>query len=310
MIVTDWQDIEKLVFFHHLVPNLNEAIYLAIEAGVDMSMVPSDYSFGDGLYQLVTSGRIPEARIDESVERILQLKEDLGLFGTNYYPTNQTLINSVGGDWDISIEIARQSITLLKNQNNILPITNAPSRILVTGPAGNSLSALAGGWSIHVCFLTLFFFLQDFNFFPSKIQWQGAEDYEFPHGTTIYQGISQLASPNTQVIWNIGVNFTNVIDIQSATNDAASCDLIVICLGEAAEAETPGDINDLSLSAPQLELYTAMENLGIPIVLVLVEARPRILGPAANADAILMTYLPSPIGGKVVAEILFGLVSP
>ena len=289
VIVTDWQDIEKLVFFHHLVPDNNEAIYLAIQAGIDMSMVPSDYSFGDGLYQLVTSGRIPESRIDESVERILQLKEDLGLFGPNYFPTNQTLIDSVGSDWEASIEIARQSITLLKNQNQVLPITYAPAKILVTGPAGNSLSVLAGGWSIH---------------------WQGAEDYEFPYGTTIYEGISQFAAPNTEVVWNQGVNFTNVIDIQSVVNDASTSNLIVLCLGEAAEAETPGDINDLSLSAPQIQLYTALENLGIPIVLVLVEARPRILGPAANSDAILMAYLPSPIGGQVIAEILFGVISP
>ena len=115
---------------------------------------------------------------------------------------------------------------------------------------------------------------------------------------------------SAQVTFNQGVSFDEVIDIQSVMNDALTADVIVLCLGEAPESEGEGNINDLTLSAPQLELYDALKTLNVPIVLALVEARPRILNQAAGADAIFMCYLPGPMGGEAFADLLFGQVSP
>jgi beta-glucosidase len=140
-------------------------------------------------------------------------------------------------------------------------------------------------------------------------KWQGADDDEFTYGESIYDAISETLN-YTQVVWNQGVDFDNVIDIQSVVNDASGADVIILCVGEAPEAEYDGDINDLTLSAPQLQLYVALAELDIPIVLVLVEARPRVLDVASQADAIFMCYLPGPMGGQALAELLFGKTSP
>lgn len=152
--VTDYQDIEKLVFYYNLVSTYKEAAHIAIDAGIDMSMVPLDFSFPVDVYELVQEGKISESRIDESVTRILQMKENLGLFGKNYLPDPKnpdlSLIGSES-DWSLSQTVAEKSITLLKNSNNLLPLdTNTYKNILLTGPTSNSLSAQSGGWSIHV----------------------------------------------------------------------------------------------------------------------------------------------------------------
>jgi len=289
--VTDYQDIQKLVFYHRLVETYKEAALLAIEAGIDMSMVPLDYSFCDDVYQLVQEGKISEARIDQSVMRIMQLKENLGLFGDNYLadPYNP-LIEKVGSqqDLDLATQAGRESITLLKNKDNLLPLPKNLQKILVTGPAGNSLGALSGGWSLH---------------------WQGAEDDEFPYGVTIFEAISNEL-PDANVVFNQGVSFTEEIDIDSVITDAQGANVIILCLGEAPESEFEGDINDLVISAPQMNLYLQLSQLNIPIVLALVEARPRVLGEIANSDAIFMCYLPGPMGGQAFSDLLFGNVSP
>jgi len=255
-----------------------------------MSMVPLDYTFPEDVYQLVQEGLLSESRIDESVTRILQMKENLGLFGSNYLPDpNNVLLNSIGSESDINLalEIAEESITLLKNDNNILPLSTNLNKVVITGPAANSRGVLSGGWSIH---------------------WQGAEDDEFIGGSTILDGIS--AYLNGTIFYSEGVSFTDVIDIESVVKESRDADVVILCLGEAPEAEVEGNINDLTLSAPQIELYSALSELNVPIILILVEARPRVLGPASNSDAIVMAYLPGPNGGKAIAKILFGDVNP
>jgi len=140
------------------------------------------------------------------------------------------------------------------------------------------------------------------------LQWQGAEDDEFIGGSTILDGIS--AYLNGTIFYSEGVSFTDIIDIESVVNESKDADIVFLCLGEPSEAEGEGNINDLTLSSPQIELYSALSKLNIPIILILVEARPRVLGPASNSDAILMAYLPGPYGGKAIAKILFGDVNP
>ena len=155
MVVTDYQDLEKLEFFHHIVATYEEANLLGVEAGIDMSMVPLDVSFAIEVYSLYQKGLITEERISESAERIIQLKLDLGLFDAPYPSLSNPNLEKVGSldDRAISLEIARECITLLKNSNNVLPLDiNSLKKILVTGPGGNSVSVQNSGWSIHVWF--------------------------------------------------------------------------------------------------------------------------------------------------------------
>jgi len=290
--VTDWQDIEKLYFYHHVAASQRDAVRMAIDAGVDMSMVPEDYSFPLLLLDLVQSGEISEARIDYSVTRILNFKYDLGLFTNPYADPNNPNINTIGSQQDrqVSLNAARESITLLKN-NGILPLSTSIRNVLITGPSGNSITNQNGGWSIF---------------------WQGAtSDNQFPYGTTIYEGVQQVVSGATTVNYFQGADFDQVTNIQAAVTAAQNADACIVAVGEAPESETPGDTNDLTLSAPQLQLISAISATGCPVILVLIEPRPRILGAAAtNASAILMAYLPATEGGQAIAEILFGVVNP
>lgn len=287
--VSDWNDIQKLHTVHRVAATQREAVKMAVNAGVDMSMVPSDYTFSTLLLDLVQSGEVPMSRIDQSVTRILQLKAELGLF-TIQNSTDD--LSSIGSkiDREVALNLAREGITLLKN-DGILPISPSTKNVLVVGPCGNSLVNQNGGWSIF---------------------WQGANnDSQFPFGSTIFQGVKSVVQPLTNVRYIEGVTFTDVLNLTDAINWAKQSDVVIACVGEAPEAETLGNINDLTLSDSQLTLLRAMESTGTPTVIVLVEARPRLLLDTANgANAILMAYLPGSEGGQAIAEILFGKVNP
>eukprot|EP01116_Phalansterium_solitarium_P000233 TRINITY_DN10135_c0_g1_i1.p1 TRINITY_DN10135_c0_g1~~TRINITY_DN10135_c0_g1_i1.p1 ORF type:complete len:776 (+),score=271.65 TRINITY_DN10135_c0_g1_i1:102-2429(+) len=290
LAVTDWQDIEKLVFVHHVAATQQEAVRMAIEAGVDMSMVPDDFSFADILLGLVQNGTIEESRIDLSVSRILQLKYELGLFSRPFADPANPNIATVGSaaDRNVSLNAARESVTLLAN-NGVLPLAKTVRNVLVVGPSGNSVGALCGGWSIH---------------------WQGAADAEFAYGSSIFASLVQL-SPQLSVKYVAGATFDAVTNLQDAIAAASAADVVIVAVGEAPESETPGDINDLTMSPAQTTLIQAMQATGKPCVLVLVEPRPRILGAlASNASAVLMAYLPGPEGGQAIAEILLGITNP
>lgn len=305
--VTDWQDIIKLTDYHAQAATPAEAIALAINAGVDMSMVPYDAAlFAPILLSLVNNGTIPVARIDESVRRILQLKIDLGLFQDPVVPPQ--LVNRVPGapaDQAVSLNITRKSITLLQNApatgtggKPILPLTNwmkAGQRILVVGPAGDSLANLCGGWSL---------------------EWEGQTNCIFQAGVgqTIGQGVTaQASSRGIGVNVTQGVNFTDyspsILDQVAAL--AAQVDVVVLAIGEAPESETPGSTNDLSMSPSQMALFAALNTTTTPMITVLVEPRPRVLGPIADGSAaIIMAYLPCLHGGQAIAEVLFGVTNP
>ncbi|RUP51755.1 hypothetical protein BC936DRAFT_146244 [Jimgerdemannia flammicorona] len=151
MLVTDWHEIENLFEFHGVSSSVEAATELAIkETSIDMSMVPQDLTFPEVLYKLVKKGTIPVSRIDESAGRVLQLKKDLGLFEKNGWKTNKALLKTVGqkSDHEVAINGARESLTLLKNDKNTLPLGKSVKKILVVGPTANKLSYLAGGWTI------------------------------------------------------------------------------------------------------------------------------------------------------------------
>jgi beta-glucosidase len=303
-VVSDWEDIKKLVTTWHVAANEKEATRLAVMAGIDMSMVPLDYSFSDHLIALVKEGAVPQSRIDEAVRRILRVKFELGLFEK---PTADAALKAKIGlpeSRQASLQAARESLTLLKNSNELLPLAKT-RKILVTGPTADSLLSLNNGWSYV---------------------WQGSEESLYPKDRlTIRRAIeAKVGAANltyvagTKITRAPGTTSNNTptdveaeVDIPAAVRAAANVDVVVLCLGEGSYAETPGNITDLTLGEPQLRLAEAIEASGKPVVLVLVEGRPRIINRIVDkAGAILMAYNPGNEGGQAVADVLFGEVNP
>ncbi len=289
LIVSDWQDIENLVTVHHVAPNEKEATRIAILAGVDMSMVPSDYTFSDLLLELVREGQVPVSRIDDAVRRILTLKYELGLFDDPLRGMDAPTALGTPESRQVSLQAAQESITLLKNENSALPLAKT-AHVLVSGPDADSLLPLDSGWSYT---------------------WQGDDPSVHPKDyPTILQAIQQKIGA-ANVTYVPGATFDKELDSDKAAAAAAGADAVVLCLGEWAYAETPGNIGDLALPDAQIHLAQKVLEAGKPVILVLTEGRPRIIRPIVDsAGAILMAYNPGNEGGQAIADILFGDVNP
>jgi beta-glucosidase len=272
---------------YHVAADFPTAIAKAVNAGVDVSMTPFDYvGWNAGLIQDVHRGLVSERRIDASVKRILNLKFRLGLFDHPYVdPTAADAAVEAGRD--VTLTAARESMTLLRNQGSTLPLA-AGARLVVTGPSADSMTNQLGGWSVswqgvfgagHVCCM-------------------GPPD-QIPPGTTVLNGL-RAADPNV----------TYAPDQASAVAAAASADAIVAVVGEKAYAEGLGDDPAPALAPDQKALISALQATGKPVIVVIIAGRPLGLGPAANANALLMAYLPGTEGGTAVADVLFGRVNP
>jgi beta-glucosidase len=303
-VVSDWEDIKKLVTIWHVAATEKEATRMAVMAGIDMSMVPLDYSFADHLLALVKEGAVPQSRIDEAVRRILRVKFELGLFEK---PIPDPALKSKIGlpeSRQAALQAARESMTLLKNTDNLLPLSKG-RKVLVTGPTADSLISLNNGWTYV---------------------WQGSEESLYPKDRpTIRRAIEAKAGPanvtyvpGTKITRSPGSTSNNTptdveaeVDIPAAVRAASSADVVVLCLGEGSYTETPGNITDLTLSEPQLRLAEAIEATGKPVVIVLVEGRPRVINRIVDkAGAVLMAYNPGNEGGQAVADVLFGDFNP
>lgn len=290
VVVSDWQDIEKLVTVHRVAPTFEEAVRRSILAGVDMYMVPLDAErFTRTLIGLVERGAVPEARIDEAVRRILTLKFELGLFEHPYVDPGQARA-AVEAGRDLALQAAAESMTLLKNAGGLLPLGPRQRSILVTGPGADDVAMQLGGWSVG---------------------WQGVPPGEVPPAVTVVQGLREAAPP--------GVTVRHVPssgrpeELPRLLEAARAADVLVAVVGEAPYAEGAGDavVRGYRLSADQERLVTALASTGRPLVVVLLAGRPLILGEVAEAaDALLMAYLPGSEGGRAVARVLFGQVSP
>lgn len=288
-VVSDWADIENLYTREMVARDRREAVKMAVMAGVDMSMVPYDYSFSDTLVELVAAGEVPIKRIDEAVADILAVKFKLGLF-ERPHPV-KSMAGDVGSDahTQVNLQAAQEALTLLKNDNETLPLAK-DRKILVTGPSADKLSLLNSGWTLT---------------------WQGDKEELYPQEKhTILEAI-QAKVGDDNVTYVEGVAFDQELDIPAAVAAAQDADVIVACIGEPTYCETPGNIDDLTLSTPQLNLVEALAQTGKPIVLVLVEGRPRVIRTIVDdAQAILLAYLPGMEGGQAVADVLFGDVNP
>src|SRR5690349_4774966 len=303
-VVSDWEDIKKLVTFWRIAATEKEATRMAVMAGIDMSMVPNDYSFADLLIALVKEGAVPQSRIDEAVRRILRVKYELGLF-EHPGPDPSLKANFARADSrQVSLDAAREAITLLKNANNVLPLAKN-AKVLVTGPTADSLISLNNGWSYV---------------------WQGSEPSLYPTDRDTIRGAIERKLgagnvtfvPGTKITRPAGSTSNNTptdqeeeVDIPAAVRAAQAADVVVLALGEGSYCETPGNITDLTIGEPQLKLADAIIATGKPVVLVLVEGRPRIINRIADRVAgIVMAYNPSNEGGTAIADVLFGDVNP
>ena len=288
LLVTDWADIDNLYVRDHVAADKHEAVAMGINAGIDMIMDPYDPECCKVIVDLVKDGRIPQERLDDAVRRILRLKVRLGLFDQPNWDYDYPEFGSDNFAKE-SYAAALESEVLLKNEG-ILPIKE-DARILVTGPNANSLRTLNGGWSYT---------------------WQGRADDFVPQYNTILEAIQNRFQ---RVTYAPGVSYLpgdnwqaeDASGIAAAVAAARSADVIVACVGENSYCETPGNMDDLNLSSNQKELVKALAATGKPIVLVLNEGRPRLIGDIEPlAKAVVDIMLPSNFGGDALAALISG----
>lgn len=291
LIVTDWEDIKRLHERHNVAATPRQAVVMAINAGIDMSMVPGDFSFYDLLIEAVKKGEVPMSRIDDAVKRILVLKYKLGMFD-NPYPEPAAASNFGKPEYQVlALDAAHEAMTLLKNKDNVLPLSKN-TKVLVAGPSAQSISALNGCWSYT---------------------WQGKEEQWYPADSkTILQAITDKVGA-ANVITTTGKGFDNTMNYEAAKLIAAAsdADVIVLCIGEDAYAESPGNTRELALPEEQMALSRAAISTGKPVVLVLTEGRPRfITAIEPSVKGILMAYWSGKKTAEAVADVLFGDYNP
>ena len=304
MLVTDWADINNLFTREKVAKDKKDAIRIAVNAGIDMSMDPYSVDFCILLKELVEEGKVPMSRIDDAVRRILRVKYRLGLFDE---PNTGGKGFEKFGSADhaaASLHAAEESIVLLKNQDNILPLNgnhtsqfsvlNSQFKILLTGPNANQMRCLHGGWSYT---------------------WQGSGAADLSEKyNTIYEALCQKYGKEN-IILEQGVTYNergayfneNTPEIDKAVAAAAEADVIIACIGENSYTETPGNLNDLWLSENQRNLVKALAKTGKPIVMVLNEGRPRLIADIEPlAKAVVDILIPGNYGGDALANLLAG----
>lgn len=293
MIVTDWADINNLYTREKVAKDKKDAIRIAINAGVDMSMDPYSVDFCTLLKELVEEGKVKQSRIDDAVRRILRVKYRLGLFdqpntgGKGYEKFGSKEFA------DKALRAAEETEVLLKNEGGILPLAKG-KKILLTGPNANQMRCLDGGWSYT---------------------WQGsnAEDLSGAYNT-IYEALCNKYGQEN-IILEQGVTYNekgrydaeNAPQIDKAVSAAAGADVIIACIGENSYCETPGNLTDLWLSSNQRDLVKALAKTGKPIILILNEGRPRLIADIEPlAKAVVDILLPGNYGGDALANLLAG----
>lgn len=293
VLITDWADVNNLYTREMVAKDKKDALRIAINAGIDMVMEPYSCDACGYIIELVNEGKIPMSRIDDACRRVLRMKYRLGLFE---HPT-QKLKNYplFGGEQfaQLALEGATESMVLLKNNNNILPLQKG-KKILLTGPNANQMRCLDGGWSYT---------------------WQGNRTDEFAGKyNTIYEALcNEYGKEN--IVLNQGVIYNeagkyweeNEPQIAAAVEAAKHVDVVVACIGENSYTETPGNLTDLWLSENQRNLVKALATTGKPIILVLNEGRPRLIADIEPlAQGVVDILIPGNYGGDALAQLLSG----
>ncbi len=295
VVISDYLDVPALQSAYHITPDLAGAIAKAVNAGVDMSMqVSNPEQWQAAILADVASGKISRARIDEAVRRILTLKFDLGLFDqpclndptvpcVDPRPANAAVTAGRTG----TLKAARESITLLRNENQALPLSPT-GKVVVTGPSADSMTNQLGGWSVS---------------------WQGV----FGAGHVCCMGPANQIPPGTTVLKGVRAADPNAVyapDQAAALAQASTASAYVVAVGEKAYAEGLGDNPAPQLPQDQQALISALEKTGKPVIVVVIAGRPVGLGTAESASAVLMAYQGSTEAGRAVADAIFGKINP
>jgi beta-glucosidase len=287
VVISDYGDVPAIATTYHMAPDLAGAAALAVNAGVDMAMLPFNADQWQVAVQSdVASHAIPMWRINQAASRVLALKFSLGLFDHPMVDASKADAAVTAGR-DATLKAAQESITLLRNSGSVLPLPES-AKLVVTGPNADNMAYQVGGWSVS---------------------WQG------PHtsGHVCCEGPPGQVPPGTTVLKGLQSADPNVIyapDQATAVADAAAADAVVVAVGEKAYAEGLGDNPAPQLAPDQKDLVSALEKAGKPVIVVVIAGRPLGLGPAEQADAILMAYQGSTEAGQAVADVIFGKVDP
>lgn len=298
--VSDWEDFIMLETVHRVAKSPKEAIIQAFNAGVDMSMVPYNPQYKTYcklMVEAVNEGSISMERLDDAVRRILRVKMAVGLFEKNENQANN--YKEFGSDKykKLALNAALESITLLKNESGILPLKGS-EKVLISGPTANDLTYLNGAWT-HT--------------------WQGLETkYNTQGCKTIYQAMQDefgkencLYTAGAELYMEDGFEQCKLKDKADFKSKAAQSDVILLCLGELPSTEKPGDIRSLNMPKAQMDLAKMAYETGKPVIIVLVEARPRIIHNIVDeASAIFQAYLPGDYGGVALTKLLCGKENP
>ncbi|KAG2798413.1 Beta-glucosidase [Phytophthora cactorum] len=291
MMVTDYAEIDQLADFHRVARTYDEATRISLtRVSVDMSMIATDDSFMNGTKALLEQSPQYLARVKASARRVVKLKLQLGLYD-NPVPgeANVDLIGSEN-DTATALELARESIVLLKNNDSVLPLAEDAS-VFLTGHAADDIGLQCGGWTI---------------------EWQGYAGHNelYPLGSTMKENIESITGNSSSVSYFNGLNYTGEYsdaDLATATEYASRAEFTVAAIGEGPYAEKPGDINDLALPAGQIEYVKQLASTGTKVIVVLFEGRPRLLGDLTDSVyAVIDGLLACEMGGQAVAEILYG----
>ena len=287
VVISDYGDVPAIATTYHMAADLAGAAALAVNAGVDVAMLPFNAeNWQAAVQQDVADGSIPMWRINQAVRRVLTLKFSLGLFDHPMVDATKADAAVTAGR-DVTLKAARESITLLRNQGSVLPLSPS-AKLVVTGPNADNMPWQVGGWSVS---------------------WQGP----FTSGHVCCEGPPGQIPPGTTVLkglQNGDPNVTYAPTQAAAVAAAASADAVVVAVGEKAYAEGLGDNPAPQLTPDQKALVSALEATGKPVIVVVVAGRPLGLGPAEQANAILMAYQGSTEAGQAVADVIFGTVNP
>ncbi|HEY5686783.1 MAG TPA: glycoside hydrolase family 3 C-terminal domain-containing protein, partial [Yeosuana sp.] len=289
VVISDFSDVDFLTEVHEITSNKKEATKMAVNAGLDVLMNPYDIDVVDYIVEMVESNEITIDRINDAVTRVLRLKFQLNLFEKPY--NNPEDFPDLGSEKHIAenYNTAAEAITLLKNNESVLPL-KLGKKVLVTGYAAHSTNILNGAWSR--------------TFLGRDTQ------YNDPTKLSIFDAIKkEVGDTNAEFVE--GTDYTEDVNTSSAVSKAKKADYIVVCIGEIPATEKPSDINELQVPEIQQELVKKLADYNKPIILVMVQGRPRIIRDIEPlSKAIVMAYLPGEEGGRAVSDVLFGHINP
>eukprot|EP00898_Chlorokybus_atmophyticus_P005406 jgi/Chlat1/5867/Chrsp4S06240 len=304
VVISEYREVNNLAFTHHSAADYEDAVRIAMEqSDIDINMVPKDLLFNEYLVSLVNNGTIPEDRITMSAARVLQFKKSLGLFDNAVTPASTEQLLSVGGndDRNAALDVARESIVLLRNNDvdgspllplNLQEYQSGAKSVLVIGPAANSTTLLANGWTLNFA---------------------GPSSEGLLQGVTVLQGVQALLGSGVRVVYYDGCTIDDVCRTPDAiASTAHTVDAVILVLSEPVYAEQPGNLPSLELPYTQrIRLLRPLINAGTPLIVVMVQGRPRLtLGSTDGAQAFMHAGLPGPMGGQAIAEVIFGVINP